>query len=210
MSTDFYKLILVTHRQNIPLSLYLNFIKECISSGVTSIQLREKNSDASFKLEFAQQLKQILSPFNIPLIINDDILLAQQVNAEGVHLGQSDTSPTLARTLLGTEKSIGLSIEAVHDLIKANQSELNYVAASAVFPSQHKNNLKTIWGLEGLTRLCQNSNHPVVGIGGIDEANLLQVIQAGAKGVAVIGALHQAENPAKMALKLRKILDNRS
>ncbi|WP_298625001.1 thiamine phosphate synthase [uncultured Legionella sp.] len=207
MNTDFYKLILVTHRQNIPLSQYLNFIKECISSGVTSVQLREKNGDAAFKLEFAQHLKQILSPFNIPLLINDDTALAQQVNAEGVHLGQTDTAPTKARELLGAGKFIGLSIESEHDLVQANQSELSYVAASAVFPSQHKNNLKTIWGLDGLTKLCQKSNHPVVGIGGIDETNLSQILQAGARGVAVIGALHQAENPSKMALKLRQILD---
>lgn len=208
MSTDFYKLMLVTHRQNTPLSQYLNFIEECISSGVTSIQLREKNGDASFKLEFAQRLQKILMPLNIPLIINDDINLAHQVDADGVHLGQSDSSPTIARNLLGKNKYIGVSIEAEDELLIANKSELSYVAASAVFPSEHKNNLKTIWDLDGLKRLCQKSTHPVIGIGGINETNLLQVIQAGAKGVAVIGALHQAEHPGAMALRLRKLIDD--
>ncbi len=210
MCTDFYKLILITHRQDVPLSQYLSFIKECISAGITCIQLREKNGDASFKLEFAEHLQHLLSPYHIPLIINDDIELAHQVNAAGVHLGQSDTSTAIARTRLGTDKYIGLSIESAHDLIPANQTELSYVAASAVFPSQHKSNLKTIWGLDGLKRLCQQSNHPVVGIGGIDEENLPQVLQAGAKGVAVIGAIHQAKNPARMASRLRTIIDNRS
>lgn len=210
MNTDFLRLMLVTHRQNVALPVYLNFIKDCISSGVTCIQLREKNNDASFKLEFAQHLKQILTPYNIPLIINDDINLAQLVDAEGVHLGQSDTSPQIARKLLGSEKYIGLSIESENDLTQANHLNVSYVAASAVFPSQHKNNLKTIWGLNGLMCLCKHSSHPVIGIGGINQDNLIQVIQAGARGVAVIGALHQATNPAKMALHLRKLIDNRS
>ncbi|MBL7479960.1 thiamine phosphate synthase [Legionella bononiensis] len=210
MSAEFYKLMLVTHRQDLPIPQYLTFIQQCVSSGVTSVQLREKNANESFKLEFALELKHLLSTYQIPLIINDDVHLAKQVDADGVHLGQSDACPLYARNQLGTHKLIGLSIESEHDLTQANASELTYVAASAVFPSQHKNNLKKIWGIEGLSRLCNQSNHPVIGIGGIDLDNLIKVLQAGAQGVAVIGALHQANNPADMALRLRKIIDQRS
>ncbi len=210
MSAEFYKLMLVTHRQDVPIPQYLNFIKQCISSGVTSVQLREKNTNESLKLEFALELKHLLGTYQIPLIINDDIHLALQVNAEGVHLGQSDACPLYARNQLGTQKFIGLSIESESDLTQANTSELTYVAASAVFPSQNKNNLKKIWGIEGLSRLCNQSSHPVIGIGGIDQDNLNKVLQSGAQGVAVIGALHQAKNPAAMALTLRKIIDHRS
>lgn len=208
MNTDFYKLMLVTHRQDASISQYLDFIKLCINSGVTSVQLREKNTDAEFKLKFAMQLKNLLDSCAIPLIINDDVELALKIDADGIHLGQSDTSVEVARKMLGTHKYIGLSIETEHELEKANTYDLNYVAASAIFPSQHKTNLKTIWGISGLDILCKQSKHPVIGIGGINQDNLAQVMQAGADGVAVIGALHQAQNPTELTKVLRKIIDS--
>ncbi|MCL9683492.1 thiamine phosphate synthase [Legionella maioricensis] len=210
MSNDFYKLMLVTHRENSSLTEYLDFIKKCISSGVTCVQLREKNGDPAFKLQFAQRLQQLLKPYNVPLIINDDVELALQTNADGVHLGQSDGSPQIARSKLGSNKYIGLSIESENELKQANDLNLNYVAASAVFPTPNKKNLKTLWGLEGVSQLCNLTKHPLIGIGGITQDNLPQLIQAGAQGAAIIGALHQAENPSEMALKLRKIIDNRN
>lgn len=210
MNHEFYKLILITHRQNTSLLKYLDFIEQCVSSGVSSVQLREKNADKAFKLKFAQQLKEILSPLNIPLIINDDINLAVQVNADGVHLGQTDSIPQVARDILGKNKFIGLSIESKLELKKANLLALDYVAASAVFPTQSKNNVRTIWGLDGLNYFSKHSNHPVVGIGGINQYNLAEVIQAGAHGVAVIGALHESDNPSHTALAFRKIIDCRN
>ncbi|BCA95038.1 thiamine-phosphate synthase [Legionella antarctica] len=210
MCNDFYKLILVTHRENSSLNEYLDFIKCCVSSGVTCVQLREKNAEPSFKLQFAQKLKQLLKPYNVPLVINDDIELALHVHADGVHLGQSDDSPQIARTRLGNEKYIGLSIESENELKQANNLALDYVAASAVFPTQNKKNLKTIWGIEGVCHLCNQTKHPLIGIGGITQSNLPQLMQAGAQGVAVIGALHLAENPEEMVLTLRKIIDNRT
>jgi len=210
MNKDFYRLILVTHRQNTSLIEYLQFIEKCVTSGVTCVQLREKNSDLAFKLEFAQQLKKLLTPYNVPLMINDDLDLALQIDAHGVHLGQSDASPQIAREKLGDNKYIGISIESANDMERANSLPVDYVAASAVFPSEHKNNLKIIWGIEGVTQLCKNSNHPLIGIGGINQDNLPQLMHAGASGAAVIGALHQAENPVKMAATLRKIIDFRN
>lgn len=207
MTDEFYKLILVTQRGNSPLPEYLDFIKKCISSGVTSVQLREKNSDSTFKLHFAIELKELLAPYNIPLLINDDIELALKIGAEGVHLGQSDGSPQIARERLGNDKFIGLSIESEEQLKQANNLEVNYVAASAIFPTPNKKNLKTIWGLKGLSQLSAQSLHPIVGIGGINEYNLPQLMRAGAHGAAVIGALHQAKNPVEMAQKLRTIID---
>lgn len=207
MSSDFYKLMLVTHRQNTPLPKYLEFIKQCASSGITSVQLREKHADWSFKLDFAEQLKIVLEPYKLPLIINDHIDLAKAAEAEGVHLGQSDTSSQKARTQLGSDTFIGLSIESEQQMHESEHYELDYIAASAVFPSQHKNNLQKIWGIDGLSMLCKHSKHAVIGIGGIDQHNLASLIQAGAQGVAVIGALHLAENPAAMTSILRKIID---
>ncbi|CEG56316.1 thiamine phosphate synthase [Legionella fallonii] len=209
MNNDFYKLMLVTHREDCSLTDYLDFIKKCVSSGVTCVQLREKNAEPAFKLQFAQQLSQLLAPYHTPLIINDDLDLAIQVNADGVHLGQTDGSPQTAREKLGNKKFIGLSIESEDELIQANTLDLDYVAASAVFPTQNKKNLKTIWGIDGVHQLCKQTKHPLIGIGGITESNLAHVMEAGAHGVAIIGALHDALDPVKMTLKLRRIIDNR-
>jgi thiamine-phosphate pyrophosphorylase len=156
---------------------------------------------------FAEALLALLRPFSIPLIINDDALFAKEIGADGVHLGQEDGAPTLARKLLGEGKMIGQSIESWEELEHANQCDaLDYVAASAVFPTKNKSNVKNIWGIEGLTALAQASCHPLIAIGGINRSNIMLVKIAGAAGVAVIGALHEAQEPTAMAKQLLSIM----
>ncbi len=204
----YQKLMLVTHRQKMPLSDYLKFIKACAQSGVTAVQLREKEAPLSFLLEFGERLKEILAPLNIPLIINDNVDLAQQLDAEGVHVGQSDGDPIYAREALGPDKIIGLSIEHRDNLMAANKLEGRlYVAASSVFPTQNKHNLKTIWGIEGLQNLVQISKHPVVAIGGVNDTNVQDILKTGAAGIAVIGIIHDSPHPEKITRKLRNIVD---
>jgi thiamine-phosphate pyrophosphorylase len=205
---NYQKLILVTHRQEIPLSTYLKFIQQCAQSGITAVQLREKNASFDFLLEFGSRLKEILSPLHIPLIINDHISLAVQLDAAGVHLGQTDSAPLTAGKVLEKNKIIGVSIEKMAELEIANiNTDLSYLAASAVFPTKNKNNLKTIWGIRGLREIVKASIHPVIAIGGIDGANIKEVVKTGVAGVAVIGALHDADDPAKATQKLRQVID---
>lgn len=206
MGHDFSKLILITHRQQRPLALYLEFIKGCAMSGITSVQLREKDAKPDFLLEFGKQLKQILDPLGIPLIVNDSIDLAVELNASGVHLGQNDCNPEYARQVLGHQKTIGLSIEAMAQLQHANQLPIDYIAASSVFPTTHKENIKTLWGLKGLKQLSSHSKHPVIAIGGINDSNLEPVLNAGAHGIAVIGALHTNDSKIKAQI-LRQMID---
>jgi thiamine-phosphate pyrophosphorylase len=209
MTADLYKLILVTHRQEQPLTEYLKFIEKCLSSGVSSVQLREKGAAPSFLWDYALRLKSLLVSYKIPLIINDDIELARAIDADGVHLGQTDGSPFDARERLGAGKWIGLSIETEDDLERANACQVDYVAASAVFPSANKSNLRTLWGIDGLRDLVKRSKHPLIAIGGINRQNLAEVMAAGAEGCAVIGALHEAVFPAAMAAELRALVDRR-
>lgn len=205
---NYQKLMLVTHRQQMPLSDYLKFIQRCARSGITALQLREKDAPLSFLLEFGERLKEILAPLNIPLIINDNVVLAQQLDAEGVHVGQSDGNPIYAREALGPDKIIGLSIEHRDELIAANKLEGRlYVAASSVFPTQNKHNLKTTWGISGLQTLVQNSTHPVMAIGGVNETNVQDILNTGAAGIAVIGTIHDSPHPEKTIQELRNILD---
>lgn len=200
---NFIKLCLLTHIQQTSLEEYQRFIIQAIEGGVTAIQLREKNKTPSELLELGLGLKSILTPLSIPLIVNDHVDLAKKIDADGIHLGQSDVSPLDARYQLGPKKIIGLSIETMENLEEANSlSCIDYVAASAVFPSTTKKDCKTIWGLEGLKKLKSYSKHPIIAIGGIDKTNAKQVMEHGASGIAVIGAIHQSSHPKQAAAQL--------
>lgn len=191
---------------NIP--SYLSFIEQCIQGGVNCVQLREKKLNDNELLDFSLQLKQLLDKHNIPLIINDNIDLAKSINASGVWLGQSDSSPIKAREILGENKIIGVSIESEDDIKKTNQLPINLVACSAVFRSKSKLNLKRIWGLEGLSYVSLNSKFPCLAIGGITLDNLNNVMQNGAYGIACINELHETKNPKQTAQKFSKIINN--
>ncbi|MBA2648938.1 MAG: thiamine phosphate synthase [Legionella sp.] len=191
-------LCLLTQIGDQPLDTYLNFLKKAIDGGVTSVQFRDKTSKTEVIRDRAFALKAFLTPLNIPLIINDDVLLAKEVQAEGVHLGQRDTSPQISRQLLGPGKIIGLSIETQDELKRADQlSCIDYIGLSAVFPSQSKNNCTTIWGLDGLKMAAQQSKHPIIAIGGINLSNIRKVIAHGASGVALIQAIHEQPEMAE-------------
>jgi len=202
MNIHALRLCLVTHLQNESFHSYKNFILKAIEGGITSVQLREKTSDLKKLFILASQLKSILQPFNIPLIINDHVEFAKKIDADGVHLGQSDLSPDEARKILGPAKLIGLSVESFTELEIANQlTSINYIAASAVFPSKNKSNCKTIWGMDGLRKITEMSKHPVIAIGGINSSNIGTIIDNGAFGAAVISAIHD-HDPKKAAADL--------
>lgn len=185
---------------------YLQFIDTCAFAGITHLQLRQKNWQFKELLAFGKELKTILAKYQIPLIINDNLNLALELDAEGLHLGQSDISVKMARDVLGEHKIIGLSIESIEELYIANQlASIDYVAASAVFQSKTKHNLRKIWGLDGLTQFCNISKHPVVAIGGIDCINAKQVIVTGVTGIAVISAIHEAHDPKQYIQELINI-----
>jgi thiamine-phosphate pyrophosphorylase len=154
-------------------------------------------------LAFGFELKKLTTKYQKKLIINDNVALTIELDADGVHLGQTDGNINLARKQLGNSKIIGLSIESDEQLILANQSNnLDYVAASAVFTSKSKTNLQKIWGIEGLTKFCKISKHPVIAIGGIDINNILEVVQTGVNGVAIINAIHESSKPKIYIQKL--------
>jgi thiamine-phosphate pyrophosphorylase len=202
------KLCLVTHIQNQPLVDYKKLLLQAIAGGVTSIQLRQKTENPTLALPIAFALKQFLKPFNIPLIINDHIEIANIVDADGIHIGQSDINPKVARKIIGPDKIIGLSIETLEELERANQLDcIDYVAASAVFPSKTKFNCRTIWGIDGLEKIVNRSKHPVIAIGGIAINNIAEVFAKGAAGAAVISAIHGNIDPQQAAAELTKIIN---
>ncbi len=212
MNNQQLKLCLVTHfdASEQSFTAYTHFLQQAIAGGVTMVQLRIKRQLTSEITQFARQIKAILALRNIPLIINDYVMLAEEVQAEGVHLGQSDMPPLTAREKLGPEKMIGWSIETFEQLLVANElSCIDYVAASAVFKSQTKTDCKTLWGLEGLKQIVKLSRHPVVAIGGINHLNAGQVMACGVSGIAVVSAIHDAADPKLAAQQLRQSLEGK-
>lgn len=205
------QLCLVTHLPRRSFEHYKHFLLQAISGGVTAVQLRDKEASFTELHQLALELKTLLSPLNIPLIINDHVEIAKLVDADGVHIGQSDQSPVDTRQRLGSKKWIGLSVESLDDLAIANQLDcIDYVGASAVFQSQTKLDCKTLWGLDGLKTLTEQSRHPVVAIGGITCHNIQGVMACGVCGVAVIGALHNQPDPKQAASDLYTLLQDTS
>ena len=200
---DTLKLCLVTKPNYNALDQYFNFLHQAINGGVTSIQLRDKTNALATIQTTALALIAFLKPLNIPLIINDHVQLAKEIDAQGVHLGQSDLSPIKARQILGPEKIIGWSIENEEQLEQANQLDcLDYIGVGAIFPSQTKTDCKRIWGLDALQKAVQQSRHPVVAIGGISQNTIRDVMLCGVAGVAVVGAIQDQVQPKQAAAKL--------
>ncbi len=197
-------LCLVTQIKDYTLPKYLELLEEAILGGVTHVQFRAKSLSRFETYVWVYALKKFLDSKNIPLIINDNVALTEVVDAYGVHLGQTDGSPEAARARLGPDKCIGLSIESLDELHLANQLDcIDYVAASAVFPTPTKTNLKKIWGLHGLSKFVEQSKHPVIAIGGIHTQNITRVMEQGVLGVAVVSAI-QASNTIEQTTKQLK------
>lgn len=207
MKDQFFKLILVTNKNNTPLNRYLDFIASCAEAGITSVQLREKSLNFDDLCEFGKRLQLTLKPFSIPLIINDSVALAHRLGADGVHLGQADGCVIAARKKLGNNKIIGLTVDSLEQLHAANELPINYVGIGAIFPTNNKSNVANIVGCDDLAKIIGLSRHPVVAIGGINETNVSSVMNAGANGVAAIGAFHDARDPKIAAKNLRHIID---
>ncbi len=191
------RLCLVTKDlKNQSFETYKPFLAQLVSGGVPSIQLRVKTTDVREFEGLAKQFQIYLSSFGErrpKLIFNDFVESAAKLKADGVHIGQSDMSPKEARKILGAGPLIGLTVNNENELEAANQlpSEwVDSVACTAVFPSRTKP-CDNIWGLDGLKHFVKLSKHPVVGIGGINLHNVQAVIESGAMGIALVGALHQ-------------------
>ena len=186
----------------------LRRIALAVQGGITMVQLREKSHDIGYIIQLAKELQKITKPFGVPLIINDHPEIAAEVDADGVHLGNGDMTPQLARKILGPNKIIGVSIESISDLHAANLSRfINYVTASAIFPSKTKPDCRTIWGLNGLSALAARSIKPLTAIGGITSKNIDHIMSSGAQGIAVIGAIYDEFEPVAAAQNLRKAID---
>ncbi len=191
-------LYLVTDRKLAGARGLAGIVREAIAGGVTLVQLREKSSPHTTFVNEARALAEVCHAQDVPLIINDDIDVALEAGADGVHLGQSDASPEEARARLGPEAIIGLSVENATQARTA-ALDIAYLAASPVFATPTKTDTARPLGLDGLRTLRRCCDKPLVAIGGIDLSNALTVLQAGADGIAVVSAIMAAADPRQTA-----------
>lgn len=183
-------------------------IEQAIENGITSIQLREKSCSTKELIQSAKWIKEVLNHTKIPLIINDRVDVALAVDAEGVHLGQQDLDYKRARRLLGGKIIVGISVENLGQANELQNSDVDYLGVSPLFPTHTKLDLAGPWGIEGLKTLHKISQHKLVAIGGINQRNLSQVLSAGATGVAIVSAICSSKEPGKIVREFKEMIVN--
>ena len=179
-------------------------VEKAIRGGVTFVQLREKNLDeVSFQSE-ALEIQELCRKYNIPFIINDNVEIAKKINADGVHVGQSDMKARNVRAILGEDKILGVSAQTVEQALIAEKEGADYLGVGAVFPTGSKLDADDV-SLDTLKEICSAVNIPVVAIGGIGAGNVLELENSGISGIAVISAIFAAENIESATRNLKEL-----
>lgn len=183
-------------------SLY-EVVKESLDGGVTFLQLREKQLDEDHFLEEAKKLQGLCSEYNVPFIINDNVEIALAINADGVHIGQSDMEMKEAREKLGPDKIIGVSAHTKEEALLAQAQGADYLGVGAVFPTSSKDDAESV-SYETLKEICDVVSIPVVAIGGITKDNLHQLSGSGISGISVISAIYEQPDIKEAARELKQ------
>ena len=178
-------------------------VKESLDGGVTFLQLREKNLDDKHFLEEAVELQELCKQYKVPFIVNDNVDIALKMNADGVHVGQSDMQAADVRAKLGPDKIIGVSAQTVEQAVLAQQRGADYLGVGAVFPTGSKADADDV-SFETLKAICEAVTIPVVAIGGITQENLEQLKGSGICGIAVISAIYAQSDIKEASSKLKE------
>jgi thiamine-phosphate pyrophosphorylase len=202
------RLYLVTDQPSLKGRTLIDVVQSAVQGGVTCVQLREKHASSRDFYAQAVALMDLLTPLNIPLIINDRLDIALACGASGVHLGQSDLPVPAARKLLPPEVFIGWSVETMEQVALSAMLPVDYLGISPVFATPTKTDTATPWGLEGLQRIRALTPLPLVAIGGIHLGNAAEVMQAGADSLAVVSAICSADDPCAASQQLRDLIDD--
>ena len=207
MNREALRLYLVTNRYQDSLESFLEKVEMACRSGVTIIQLREKNLTTNQYYQLAKQVKEITDAYQVPLIIDDRLDICLAVDAAGLHIGDDELPVSVARRVLGPEKILGVTAKTVKRALEAETWGADYLGTGAIFPTTTKENAP-ITLISTLKTICQTVAIPVVAIGGLTSENIDQLIGTGIAGVAVVRDLMQAEDmEAKTQAFLTKLDD---
>ena len=199
-------LYLVTDKSD-DVDKFLETIEEGIKGGVSVVQIREKTADTLDFYNLALKVKEITTKYDVPLIINDRVDVALAVDADGVHVGQSDMPCDVTRKLIGDDKILGVSAATIAEAQKAEKDGADYIGTGAVFPTATKDDAPKITKKD-LKDVADSINIPVVAIGGINAENAHELNGTGIAGLSVVSAIMSAENPKKASEELLNIFNS--
>lgn len=181
-------------------------VEEAIVGGATFVQLREKELDDESFLSEAIEIQKLCRKYNVPFVVNDNVDIAKKMDADGVHVGQSDMEAGNVREILGEDKILGVSAQTVEQAILAEKQGADYLGVGAVFPTGSKDDADDV-SMETLKAICSAVSIPVVAIGGIGKHNVVKLKDSGICGIAVISAIFAAEDIKKAAEELKALTE---
>ena len=181
-------------------------VEEALKGGATFVQLREKELDDAAFLAEAIEIQELCRKYKVPFIINDNVEIARKMNADGVHVGQSDMEAGNVRTILGEDKILGVSAQNVEQAILAEQRGADYLGVGAVFHTGSKADADDV-SLETLKAICKAVSIPVVAIGGVGKHNVLKLSGSGICGIAVISAIFASEDITSATAELKALTE---
>ncbi len=185
---------------------FLNTIEESIKGGVKVVQIREKTADTLTFYNLALEVKKITDKYDIPLIINDRVDIALAIDADGVHVGQSDLPCDITRKLIGESKILGISASKISEAKKAQKEGADYIGTGAIFPTATKDDAPSVTKDE-LRDIVESIDIPVVAIGGIKLSNVDEIKDCGIKGISVVSEIMDSNDPKKTSEELLEIFN---
>ena len=194
----------VTDRHWLGDNTLYNVVRDSLDGGVTFLQLREKDLDEVHFYEEAVQLQKLAKEYGVPFVVNDNVDIALKMNADGVHVGQSDMEAGNVRALIGEDKILGVSAQTVEQAILAEQRGADYLGVGAVFPTGSKDDADDV-SKETLKAICEAVSIPVVAIGGITLENTPELKGSGICGIAVISAIYGQKDIKAASENLKKV-----
>jgi thiamine-phosphate pyrophosphorylase len=200
-----YSLYLVTDRGLMVSSRLEDVVEEAIKGGVTITQLREKHALGLEFYNLGKKIKSITQKYNVPLIINDRVDVAQAIDADGAHIGQEDLPVADVRRILGNDKILGVTASNLQEAVEAERNGADYLGVGAMYPTATKSDAKCVT-MEELIEIRAKIKIPIVIIGGINESNILNFKGTGVDGVAVVSAIMSSKNAEIAAERLRNLV----
>ena len=196
----------ITDSTNYTEEEFLHRVEEACKGGVTLLQLREKERTTREYLSLAEKVHEITMRYDIPLIIDDRVDVALAVNAEGVHVGQTDMPVAIARKLMGTDKIVGATAKTVPQAFEAYQQGADYLGVGAIYPTTTK--VKTVLtSVDTLKEIVKAVPIKVNAIGGLNKDNIHVLKDSGIDGICAVSAIMKADNPCIAARELREALN---